>query len=103
MQWWFLNWGQRVEKNNKKLAKFLWFFQQESGGFKYGYQVSYVTGAHKFLDKFINQYINNKEFRERLMVSHFKGYVYKVKGVANPPRDNTDVRMCSEYSVLEQV
>ena len=59
--------------------------------------------VHKLFDNFINHYMNKKESRKSLTASLVKGYVYKVKGVANPPRDNTDVRMCSEYSVLEQV
>ena len=32
--------GKELIKRNKKLANFLWFFQQEIGGFKYGYKVS---------------------------------------------------------------
>ena len=38
---------------------------------------AYVPGVHKFLEKFINNYINNKEIRDSLMVSLFKGYVSK--------------------------
>ena len=44
----------------------------------------YVSVVHKLLDKFINYYMNNKQFRQILMVGLVKGCVYNFKGVVNP-------------------
>ena len=45
----------------------------------------YVPGVHKFLENFINHYMNNKEFRESLMLILVKGCVSKSEGVVNHP------------------
>ena len=50
----------------------------------------YVPEVYSFIDRFINNYTNNKEFCGSLLTSIFKVYVSKVDGVLNP-QYGTDV------------
>ena len=43
-----------------------------------------IPGVDSFLDSFVNNYKNNKEFRGSLLTSICKTYVVKVDGVPNP-------------------
>ena len=44
----------------------------------------YIPGVDTFLDRFINQYMSNVEFRESFVLQLCKGYVAKVEGAENP-------------------
>ena len=72
-------------KRMKSLLSFHDSFNKETVVSSTVTKSAYIPGAHKFLDNFINHYMNNKGFSEILMVSLVKGYLSKVKGVVNNP------------------
>ena len=77
--------GKQFRKRIKRLLSFYDYYNKNTVVLSTFTKSEYVPGVHKLLDNFINHYMNNKYFRESLIMSLFKGYISKNEGVVYPP------------------